>query len=94
MTPWGDHWLVQLNGGILNGICFDKERDKTVYKPTFFMHNILDPFDCISLSYNAPLHNKKGIGISLRYDRFDENDIKTMKEQIRGLREPISFEVF
>lgn len=95
LTPWEDQWLVQLNGGILSGVCLDRTSSKNFYQPMFFMHNLLREREDITLSYNAPLHNKKGgVGISLSYNRFNENDIKIMKEQIRGLRESISFELF
>ncbi|UFH60183.1 hypothetical protein [Sulfurovum mangrovi] len=94
LTLWKDQWLLQLNGGLLTGICLDRTSDKTKYLPTFFMHNLLVPFSTISLSYNVKLQQHKGMPQSLKYADFKETDVLRFKEQVNGLDEPITFELF
>jgi len=92
-TPWKDQWLLQLNGGVLSGICLDKTSDKEVYQAVFFFHNLLVPSSFISISNHARLKGKH-IAKNLKYANFQESDVVLFKKQVRALREPISFEVF
>jgi hypothetical protein len=66
LKPWKTQHLLRRNGPLLSGICLDRTGDPGIYKPTYFIHNLLIPFPVISLSYRAPLLDEYGYK-SVRY---------------------------
>lgn len=86
LEPWKNQFLIRRNGGLLSGICLDELRDSSVYKPTFFFHNLLVPSPVITLSYAAPLLSR-GVYKPVKYGDVTDA-IEVFRKQVPIDQEP------
>ena len=93
LAPIDKYTLAKRSGHLITGICLDGMRDKTIYQPRFFCHNLLVPFPIVSLSYNVPLLDNNGVPQPVKYDAEVSDFAKDLTTNL-CLAEAQTFSIF